>query len=796
MDDNKQNQKQNDHESSAKTAHLLGEGLATKFGGVAGNNKYNKFSNTRIGKTAEKQAGKLLELNPSTKRGMNALNNSGILDKANKGMDAVGGNISNSTVENEEENPDINYDELPEDLTDEELEALNEEQENTSNQNDNGGISGLIDSFSNKDKNKKNILWNKIPLKYKIIIIAIGIILVFILAYIGFEKLGIIGSESTEYEKLATVSGYCQNIYLIKETPDYMGPTVTNIDDIDFEEMYDSNGDGKADKKRWESPKEYPLDTYISGVLQAEASAVGDAKTYEVAAIVARTYALQNASTKCYLWDNTNRNASYRNPQQFTTDSPSSEIATGVNKSSGVTMFINNNLYDMSNDGYYDNFCYTKKIGNSKNEEYNYYKMIQDNMTHNYPIYGDWVEKNVPGGNATIELFNNSGKLDGTCQKNGLSLFGAKHLLNLEAEDRFEVIDVLKHYYGYDIELKKVLTMRFGGMCDGFNLHGTTLTREEFINSVNSYNGGAKYANLAAIAGEIYDMSVANGFNPELVITRAIREGFSGGNNNYWGIGASNGTSGYSYGSLSEGVLAYINTMEKYSNANTLYDTFNDYHYAYIGAKWFSPGSSGLGGCYYLPSIEQYYTNTARLAEVKASCASGSQIPTNDEDQSAYSQWQVSKMSDERAKIFGISSDCNFGDINAILNSDASIGQKAAQLAVMMFDSFGYSKNNRWGSNQVDCSSLVYRTYEQLGINFGGSSTSSEELRWCRANNRMISATQLQPGDLLFNNHHVEIYIGNGQRFGAHDDSTPWDDQVSIKNFQNNGYFTEFCRPY
>ena len=161
-------------------------------------------------------------------------------------------------------------------------------------------------------------------------------------------------------------------------------------------------------------------------------------------------------------------------------------------------------------------------------------------------------------------------------------------------------------------------------------------------------------------------------------------------------------------------------------------------------------------------------------------------------------------MSDSRADIFGVSSDCDdpaaagaqaTGDYNNIINSNASTGAKAAQLAVAMFDSFGYSQANRFGSNQVDCSSLVYRTYRELGIDFGGASTSAGENAWCRANNRMISESQLQPGDLLFKPGHVEIYIGNGQRFGAHTSNTTWDNQVSVGAYKS-GYFTEFCRPY
>ena len=628
------------------------------------NSNRNRFKKTTIAPTPENGIGTPLDFARRTIGGLGALG-------------AINSAMNQPQEEQQEEqqysdeyenNPEMGDEELNSEPTEEEQERLREEQQKINQENAKKAAKEMLrEKMGQIKKEGLKKVWEKLPLKAKLIIagiagvaIVIGVIVTFLILYFYFShnKLGISGAEEIHYEELATVSGYCQKVYLIKETPDYMGPTVANIDEVDFNEMYDSNKDGKADKKRWEDPKEYQLDKYIQGVLQAEAPAIGDAKTYEAAAIVARTYALQNASAKCYLWDNTNKNPAYRNPQQFTTDPASSEITAGVSASSGVAMFINDALYDLSNDAYYDNFCYTEKVGDSAIEAYNYYIMIQSEPTPNYPIYGDWVDENVPGGNATIDLYNNSGKLDGNCQKNGLSLFGSKYLLNLEAEDQFGVLDVLKHYYHYSLELRKVVTPIVGGMCDAYNLHGTTLSREQFINAVNSYNGGSKYAQLAAMAGEIYDMSIANNFNPELVINRAMVEGYSGGQNNLWGLGASNGSNGRNYPTLSAGVMQFIKTMNGYNSEN-LYDVYNDHHYAFIGAKWFSPGSSKLGGCYYLPYISKFYTNQARLAEAQASCSSGSQIPTNDEDQAAYSKWQVEKMSEARNKVFGISSDCN-----------------------------------------------------------------------------------------------------------------------------------------
>ena len=79
--------------------------------------------------------------------------------------------------------------------------------------------------------------------------------------------------------------------------------------------------------------------------------------------------------------------------------------------------------------------------------------------------------------------------------------------------------------------------------------------------------------------------------------------------------------------------------------------------YAYIGSYWYNPGSSSKGGCYYFPYIKQYLSET-RALEVENACSSSpcdgsSCLKTTDEDQSAYAKWQVSKMGQSVAAVFG-----------------------------------------------------------------------------------------------------------------------------------------------
>ena len=202
-----------------------------------------------------------------------------------------------------------------------------------------------------------------------------------------------------------------------------------------------------------------------------------------------------------------------------------------------------------------------------------------------------------------------------------------------------------------------------------FSMHSTSLTKEEFVNGLKDYcsrTGCSGSMAFFAQNGEtIYDVSMANGLNPEFTVVRAINEGFSPGSsrNNYWGIGCTN-TGGLaackSYGSFSAGIkgLATLGIVQKYDSA---LEVFTKGHYAYIGSNWYNPGSSSSGGCYYFPYIKEYYTDTGRIPTVENACAAGrtcsggSCIPTNDADQEAYGYYQIRTMTKSRYNIWGLS---------------------------------------------------------------------------------------------------------------------------------------------
>ena len=368
----------------------------------------------------------------------------------------------------------------------------------------------------------------------------------------------------------------------------------------------------------------------------------------------------------------------------------------------------------------------------------------------------------------------------------------------------------------------------FGNFCSDIPLTETKLSREEFINYVlANVNNGAFKSN----AGKIYDISVANNFNPEVVVIRAISEGFSPGGStyNYWGIGCFNGTSECAkkpYPSFDAGVLAFINNIKSH-NYTTAYQMMSKY--SHIGQFWFNTSeknteNTGLGGCYYYPYIKQYLSEE-RAAEVGNACVvgkwcykggSGDCLPTTDEDQSAYAKWQVSKMSGTRAQVFNITAEECSEEGNQEETGDLStLGARVAKYAVQTYDPWSYSQAKRDQNGYVDCSSMVYRAYGHFGFRVFDSGTTAADIeQWCENHGKIISGGSLQPGDLIFFNTnssykagrhhnigHVSMYIGPGQQFAAHGEwinqkkniKRPQPDQVSVTAYNGGGAY--FCRP-
>lgn len=238
------------------------------------------------------------------------------------------------------------------------------------------------------------------------------------------------------------------------------------------------------------------------------------------------------------------------------------------------------------------------------------------------------------------------------------------------------------------------------GSNSGFSLYSTTLSKNEFVAKMNGYcdrtNRIGFCKNFASIAGDIYDVSLKNNVNPELVIVTAGAE--SGWTldkacaytNNYWGIKITNGNpcnSGGIYDSVLEGIIAYAKVIESYNPGGSLAGMINSRNnertkagcdaaghgapgtiegmqsiYSWIGDYRYNPGNSNLGGCYYFKHI--YGSNT--YCDTKVTCVNYTdnrgedlkKCPVGSRttvcEQNDYTAWQLKKKLQIRYDIFGL----------------------------------------------------------------------------------------------------------------------------------------------
>lgn len=208
-----------------------------------------------------------------------------------------------------------------------------------------------------------------------------------------------------------------------------------------------------------------------------------------------------------------------------------------------------------------------------------------------------------------------------------------------------------------------------------FSVHETSLNREEFASKLRNYcnNNDCSSSFLTvfvANAEEVYDNSINNNVNPELVVIRAKLEGMDPGGNthNYWGIGCFNGqgkSACYTYPSVSDGIKGFSKVVAKYDTVSQMMSK-----YAYIGDYWMKVkrNSSGNiiwsdGGCAYLPYMQEYLSSE-RLSYVQNACnneplcesinGGAGCKPTNEEDQYAYTLFNIRNMTNMRYVAFGL----------------------------------------------------------------------------------------------------------------------------------------------
>lgn len=215
--------------------------------------------------------------------------------------------------------------------------------------------------------------------------------------------------------------------------------------------------------------------------------------------------------------------------------------------------------------------------------------------------------------------------------------------------------------------------------CSQFSLTTTTLSKSEFVSKVEAHsNSDEAWPLFQQNAGKIYDLAVSNNVNPEIIIVRAILEGFSPGGrkHNYFGITCYNKQPEKcsSFATFDEGILGFIQVIQRY-------DSFSSFaqRYAYLGDAWYNPGGSGDGGCYYasyiFPDGMDEYVQVACSSAYK-NCSNSQCLPTRDKDKEAYALFQAQKMFDKRKEVFGISSNTCTNDTlnvgNCVLYNQAN----------------------------------------------------------------------------------------------------------------------------
>lgn len=106
-------------------------------------------------------------------------------------------------------------------------------------------------------------------------------------------------------------------------------------------------------------------------------------------------------------------------------------------------------------------------------------------------------------------------------------------------------------------------------------------------------------------------------------------------------------------------------------------------------------------------------------------------------------------------------------------------------------DRYTYSQANRYGEYQYDCSSFVSRLYLKFfAINIPNSTIDYANFSQYYVGE--YGSVTLKPGDVLWRSGHVELYLGNGNRVGAHGSSFAIPKQISISS--SPGDFTSVYR--
>lgn len=197
-----------------------------------------------------------------------------------------------------------------------------------------------------------------------------------------------------------------------------------------------------------------------------------------------------------------------------------------------------------------------------------------------------------------------------------------------------EYVAILQEYYSQD------------GVCNS--------SSSQYVTGCTSFKTNV----LGNGAEEIYDVAASYNLNPELIVARVRLEGYSPGSGyNYFGYGCTN-TGGlqacYTFSSFKAGVEEFFKNASQYSSLQDMMS-----RYAYLGDYWYTGVHWGWGGCAYASYI---YPDgvpdrvTDACSKPDGTCTTAGEsacVPTTQEDRDAYTNWQVSKMAQSAAQVFG-----------------------------------------------------------------------------------------------------------------------------------------------
>lgn len=294
-----------------------------------------------------------------------------------------------------------------------------------------------------------------------------------------------------------------------------------------------------------------------------------------------------------------------------------------------------------------------------------------------YTLYAHLAKNSI---NVTAGEVVSQGQVIGKIGSSGNATGTYLHFeIRLGSDSQISAVDPLKY-----IDVNDTRPNTYGNS-DAFSITTTSLTRNEFISKMNDYcnrSGNEHFCNtFSSDAGLVYDTSIKNNVNPELVVvTAGSEQGWytSCDNNNYWGINVTNldGGCGTSYASLADGIAGYGKLLNSYTSEHA--DSINNRNlerenancdpaghgkagtlvgmqsiYSWIGDYRYNPGDWSLGGCVYLNIIYgENYCSSMPTCLNKNNCPAES--ATTVCEQNDYTAFQVEQKMKMRYDIFGL----------------------------------------------------------------------------------------------------------------------------------------------